>query len=855
MRRGRLTASALLLLAILLPAGCASTRPAAGNAAGTPEILYIEADTTWSGDVRVAGVVHVRKSATLTILPGTRVLFAKRTFPQAADSHEGFVAPGIRVDGRIVAVGTEESPVLFTSEGTPAHGSWDKILFTFSEGNRFERCVFEGARYAFHSHFSGIEVRDCVFRDNEEGVRLGTSRVRIEGSVFTRNLVRGINFRECRNEIRRNLVYGNGDGIFLHSKTEGSVVRENAIYGNRHFNLRLGDLHTGDIDVSGNWWGTGDEDAVRRTIHDGAATPGVGAARVAPVLSAPPVTGAEVRGVFAAGMLPVAGGHVRAYVSIAGGFWSDDPVAAARTDESGLYRLPVPPGRYFVVGKAEIPAGSLFAFPGKNPVSVEYGETADVGLPAVAVPSAPSLRLSAASRPSIAIRATLDGEPVAGATVQASRPDRPDFRGPGEASAVTGESGSATLYLPPGKYLLSAKKRTTGAPLGMVEEGGLFGVYPFSPVDLPAGTSVAVEIPMFEKRGLLGGGVDGERGESTDSGRDVSRAVPEGATRARWPATGFPEGTIGGVVSGRMNLSGRVRVTADLLVLPGATLELAPGSELVFDKGESSKVDPEFFFGGTELVVRGALRADGAKLLFADRTGGVVVDGGSASLKDTAISGAEAGLTLVHGGKTVVEGNVTVRDCRTGVALFPGARNAWTGGGTLTARGNAVGAVRFPGAPGLPPGFRAEASEEADTIDWDALAGSTAPVPPDPPLPGAGARRIGDTFLESDRTLEGDVIVEGILRVAPGVTLTILPGSRLFFTFRDTDGDGIGENGIFLQGNLRAKGTADRPIGFHAAEGNGPGRWDSINFMASERGENVLEHVEISGAYRGLHGH
>lgn len=536
--RRRVTAAALLLLAILLPAGCASTDRAAGIPAGAPEILYIEADTTWSGDVRVAGVVHVRKSATLTILPGTRVLFAKRTFPQAADSHEGFAGPGIRVEGRIVAAGTEETPVLFTSGGTPSPGAWDKILFTFSEGNRFEHCVFEGARYAFHSHFSGIEVRRCVFRDNEEGVRLGASRVRIEDSVFTRNLVRGINFRECRNTIRRNLVYGNGDGIFLHSKTDGSILRENAIYGNRRYNLRLGDLHAGDIDVSGNWWGTGGERAARRTIHDGSSTPGVGAARLAPVLSAPPVTGAEVRGVFAARMLPVAGARVRAYVSIAGGFRGEDPVAAARTDDSGLFRLPVPPGRYFVVGEADSDGGSLFAFPGKNPVSVEYGETVEVGLPAVTVTAGSEPRFDAASRSSITIRATLDGEPVAGATVQASRPDSPDFRGPGEASAVTGAGGSAALYLPPGKYLLSAKKRPSGTPLGMVEEGGLFGVYPFSPVDLPAGRSVAVGIPMFEKRGLLGVVVDGEGATGTETDRERAAPIAGRAILGDSPAEG-----------------------------------------------------------------------------------------------------------------------------------------------------------------------------------------------------------------------------------------------------------------------------------------------------------------------------
>jgi hypothetical protein len=59
---------------------------------------------------------------------------------------------------------------------------------------------------------------------------------------------------------------------------------------------------------------------------------------------------------------------------------------------------------------------------------------------------------------------------------------------------------------------------------------------------------------------------------------------------------------------------------------------------------------------------------------------------------------------------------------------------------------------------------------------------------------------------------------------------------------------------LFLQGTLRARGTAERPIRFLPEEPGGPGRWDSINFMASE-GENVLAHVVVTGAYRGLHAH
>jgi hypothetical protein len=103
---------------------------------------------------------------------------------------------------------------------------------------------------------------------------------------------------------------------------------------------------------------------------------------------------------------------------------------------------------------------------------------------------------------------------------------------------VTGAGGSAALYLPPGKYLLSAKKRPSGATLGMVEEGGLFGVYPFSPVDLPEGRTVAVEIPMFEKRGLLGGAADGDASTAREAERDGSVRIEGKAILGDLPAEG-----------------------------------------------------------------------------------------------------------------------------------------------------------------------------------------------------------------------------------------------------------------------------------------------------------------------------
>jgi hypothetical protein len=316
------------------------------------------------------------------------------------------------------------------------------------------------------------------------------------------------------------------------------------------------------------------------------------------------------------------------------------------------------------------------------------------------------------------------------------------------------------------------------------------------------------------------------------------------------------EVSVGGRISGKVDLSGRIRVTEDLLIPAGAALVLRPGTVLVFVKSESSKVDPEYFYGGTELVVRGRLLAEGAEFRFPGRTGGVVVDGGDAALSGCKVSGAEGGISVLHHGRVSARGSILVTDCRVGVALFPGRLPAWEGEGEVTLEGNAVGAVRFPGAPEIPGTFRPGKNEESDVISWTRDGAASAEGKGFPsPAPARGAVRIGDTFLDRDRTFSGDVIVDGVIRVAPGATLTVEPGSRVFFTYRDTDGDGIGENGIFLQGNLSARGTKEKPIGFYPFPPGGRGRWDAINFMVSETGENVLEHVEIVGGYRGLHAH
>ena len=75
--------------------------------------IHITTDTTWSGTVNISTEIYVDNGVTLTILPGTHVIFT------------GHI--GLQVQGRLLAVGTRTDSIKFY----PASAStgWDGILF------------------------------------------------------------------------------------------------------------------------------------------------------------------------------------------------------------------------------------------------------------------------------------------------------------------------------------------------------------------------------------------------------------------------------------------------------------------------------------------------------------------------------------------------------------------------------------------------------------------------------------------------------------------------------------------------------------------------------------------------------
>ena len=123
------------------------------------------------------------------------------------------------------------------------------------------------------------------------------------------------------------------------------------------------------------------------------------------------------------------------------------------------------------------------------------------------------------------------------------------------------------------------------------------------------------------------------------------------------------------------------------------------------------------------------------------------------------------------------------------------------------------------------------------------------------PLLGYSQVYRGEQSLFEDTVWSGEVLVDGILTVAAGVTLEIRPGTIVRFTSFDSNRDGIGEHEIFSQGTIRALGTEDQPVLFTSAdESPRPGSWGAINMMVSEE-ENQLEQCIVEYGYRGFHAH
>jgi hypothetical protein len=273
---GTLPAPAALALPASVPAPAPVPEPVRrAEAPRNPTLVYgdlvLNEDTVWRGEVLVEGVLAVAPQATLSVEPGTVVRFRRK----------GAQAPTLVVQGRLVAMGTKETPVLFTSNfAEPAPGDWQGILLLGTEKkNQLENCRIEGAETGLEVLFSNITLKgvraeratigmkfqdalvvmdgggvsecDTALRFSESeatlrgltltGNRRGLSALRssiyLLDGIFSGNQSTAFSGDSCKVKIQGGALQGNGSGLMLLG-SEGSVVGVK-LMKNREFGLSL----------------------------------------------------------------------------------------------------------------------------------------------------------------------------------------------------------------------------------------------------------------------------------------------------------------------------------------------------------------------------------------------------------------------------------------------------------------------------------------------------------------------------------------------------------------------------------------------------------------------------------------
>ncbi|MEW6427532.1 MAG: right-handed parallel beta-helix repeat-containing protein [Thermodesulfobacteriota bacterium] len=321
-------------------------------------------------------------------------------------------------------------------------------------------------------------------------------------------------------------------------------------------------------------------------------------------------------------------------------------------------------------------------------------------------------------------------------------------------------------------------------------------------------------------------------------------------------ATGYAE-----VLTADAVWRGEVLLEEDVVVAEGVTLEVAPGTVITVQPADSTKIDPEYLSHQTEITVRGRMTVGGdvnapVRIVSADRDkwGGIIVQGGRLELRHVTVSGAETAIHVIDG--TLRAQGMSLRGNQYGCILHGRDAAATLTGSEITE--NDYGLFLLAGAR-----VEEQTTTVAGNLRKDRAELDRRPVrlPDEKPLPpgGGGLSRTyrSEALAVGTTVWQNRVVIDGVVRLPPEGRLVILPGTEIEVSWYDSNGDGIGENGLMIQGQLIAKGTPDKPVRFHAA-GDRAGRrgsWDSINFLGSDRAESLLEYCEIADAYRGLHFH
>ncbi|MFQ5645431.1 MAG: right-handed parallel beta-helix repeat-containing protein [bacterium] len=283
------------------------------------------------------------------------------------------------------------------------------------------------------------------------------------------------------------------------------------------------------------------------------------------------------------------------------------------------------------------------------------------------------------------------------------------------------------------------------------------------------------------------------------------------------------------------------------------SLTIAPGSRLTFLLKKRRRLDTPFIAHRVQIMVAGQLWIKGEK----DRPvimrsmekekwqGIILLPGGEAHIRQAALKNVVAGITSFSGKYRLSD--TVIEDFEYGIYAHR-SQGEWSNlrleRGTYGVYTDATDQLK-PVCHQVKYPFRFYRAKESDFPEISRPASRRAPE--------WKRKLIGRIDVNHNETWEGDILVSRTIRVNKGATLTLKPGTRIFFQYFDSNGDGVGEGGILVSGRIVAKGNRGRKIILRSWKPEH--RWAGISIIDSDSQTNLFEGVEIRDAVRGIHGH
>lgn len=200
---------------------------AADSAAVVYDRVILTEDTNLRGSVLIKGYLVVAPQATLRIEAGTIIRFAATGIRNNAAR--------IVVHGRILAVGTADSPIVMTSDRPkPARGDWGGISFVSTEKrNQLEQCRIEYANSGIEAHFSTLSLKMVSVIRSQTGLLMRDTVAQMTGGSFSESEI-GIEMHDSEFDARDIAVSACKRGVVMNrsaANVSSVKIRDNEQYG------------------------------------------------------------------------------------------------------------------------------------------------------------------------------------------------------------------------------------------------------------------------------------------------------------------------------------------------------------------------------------------------------------------------------------------------------------------------------------------------------------------------------------------------------------------------------------------------------------------------------------------------